>query len=322
MSASVHARHAERIHAAVDSSLAAKSALVASWRCSAALHKLDPSSAKAPSRLTTAELARNRERMEPLIHAAQGTLDRLYQAIGGSGCCILLADKDGVPVERRGAIGDDVTFDKWGLWTGAVWSEESEGTNGIGTCLVEGRPLTIHREQHFYSKNTLLSCTSAPIYDHEGNLTAALDVSSCRSDLTEGFVHLMAVALGDAVARIEAENFRRAFPDARVMIAPTQDNSPAALLAINKNDLVIGATRAARLAFNLTSDALLRPLPAADLIGGDADRTTDFREAERAVLERTLIRTDGNVTEAARVLGLSRATLYRKLAKFGGRGVH
>ena len=33
---------------------------------------------------------------------------------------------------------------------GHRWSEESVGTNGIGTCLVEQRALTIHRDQHFF----------------------------------------------------------------------------------------------------------------------------------------------------------------------------
>ena len=99
------------------------------------------------------------------------------------------------------------------MWTGTVWSEECEGTNGIGTCLVEQRALTIHRDQHFYSRNTLLSCTTAPIHDHEGNLAAALDVSSCRADLTEGFVNLIAVAVTDAARRIEAENFRAGVPE-------------------------------------------------------------------------------------------------------------
>ena len=134
------------------------------------------------------------------------------------------------------------------LWTGTVWSEDSEGTNGIGTCLAEQRALTIHRDQHFFSRNTLLSCTTAPIYDHEGNLAAALDVSSCRSDLTEGFVNLIAIAVGDAARRIEAENFRLAFSNARILLAPVAERSASALIAVDADDLVIGATRSARLA--------------------------------------------------------------------------
>ena len=37
-------------------------------------------------------------------------MDRLYQAVGASGCCVLLADGEGVPVDRRGTPADDATF--------------------------------------------------------------------------------------------------------------------------------------------------------------------------------------------------------------------
>jgi transcriptional regulator of acetoin/glycerol metabolism len=308
-------QHADRIQSALKSNGAARSALVASWQRSCALHRLDPEHRNPPRRLTDAELHLARQKIEPLIRAAQASLDRLYLAVGGVGCCVMLADRDGVPVERRGAPSDDRTFQSWGLWTGSVWSEDSEGTNGIGTCLVEQRALTIHRDQHFFSRNTRLSCTTAPIYDHEGNLAAVLDVSSCRADLAEGFVNLISIAVGDAVRRIEAETLRLAFPYARLLLAPTADNSPAAVIAVDHDDLVVGATRAARLALGLSLGALAKPFPASDLLGEGVPE--DVTDAERSALRRALVRADGNVSAAAKSLGMSRATLHRKLSRLG-----
>lgn len=307
------AHHADRIHAAISSDEAARSALVASWRRSVSLHHLEPGQRRPPRRLTDGELRLARQRLEPLIRAAQASLDRLYLAVGGVGCCVLLADSKGVPVERRGAASDDTTFESWGLWPGTVWSEQSEGTNGIGTCLVEQRTLTIHGEEHFFDRNTLMSCTTAPIYDHEGNLAAALDVSSCRADLTEGFVSLISMAVNDAARRIEADLFRLAFPEARIMLAPDQDKGASALLAVDGDDLVIGATRVARLSLGLTAENLAKPMPAGDLLGKGTMANRELRQAERAVLQRALARADGNVAAAARLLGISRATLHRKL---------
>ena len=307
-------RHADRVQAAVDGDAPARSALAASWRRSSALHRLDPAVQAAPLRLTDAELRDARERTGPLLHVATASLDRLYQAVGGVGCCVLLADRDGIPLDRRGAAGDDTTFRDWGLWTGTVWSEAAEGTNGIGTCIVEQRALTIHRDQHFFTRNTDLSCTTAPIFDHEGRLAAALDVSSCRADLTEAFVGLIAVAVQDAARRIEAEAFRAAFPDARVLVAPGAEKFGGGLIAVDRDDLVIGATRAARLALGLSADALARPRPVADLLGAPEG---DLEAAERGALQRALARADGNASRAARALGISRATLYRKLERLG-----
>jgi transcriptional regulator of acetoin/glycerol metabolism len=316
------AGHADFVQASIARSDAAHSAVVASWRRSLQQHRLDPAEHKAPRRLTESELKGARLRMEQMIRAAEGSLDRLYLAVGGVGCCVMLADRDGILVERRGAVADNETFDEWGLWTGTVWSEGSEGTNGIGTCIADQRALTIHRDQHFLSRNTLLSCTTAPVYDHEGNLIAALDVSSCRSDLTEGFVQLIAVAVGDAARRIEAENFRMVFSGARILLAPVGERSASALIAVDADDLVIGATRSARLALGLTRDALSKGLLAADVLG-DATRVAgDLEDAERGALQRALARSGGNVSAAAQCLGISRATLHRKLARLGIRRPH
>jgi transcriptional regulator of acetoin/glycerol metabolism len=297
----------------------ARSPLAASWRRSSDLHGLDPGRAPTPRRLSDPELRACRERMEPILRVAQASVDRLYQAVGGSGCCVLLADRDGVPIDRRGAAGDDRTFEGWGLWTGAVWSEGSEGTNGIGTCLIERRLLTIHRDQHYLAKNTALSCTAAPLWDHQARLAGVLDVSSCRGDLTEGMRQLVVLALADAARRIEAETFRLAFPRARIVLTPSADGGNG-LIAVDADDLVIGASRAARQALGITEARLGRPLPAADLL---ADRGgEDFDSAERAVLSRALARAGGNVTAAAAALGVSRATLHRKLKRLPASHAH
>jgi len=307
------ATHILRVQKVIAGSEAANSALAASWRRSGCLHALDPASNAPSRRLTVAEISRAQQKLGALLWASQASLDRLFLAVGGVGCSVLLADRSGVVVDRRGAASDDRTFDAWGLWTGAVWSESAEGTNGIGTCLVEERALTIHRDQHFFSRNSLLSCTTAPIFDEHGEIAAALDVSSCRADLTEGFVRLIATAVADAARHIEAENFRLAFPKARIFLTPGSERGGKSLLAIDRDDLVIGATRAARLAYGINAATLARPMPASDVIGRAEERHDDFETAERAVLQRALARAGGNVSRAAKDLAMSRSTLHRKM---------
>ncbi|MHC1547677.1 GAF domain-containing protein [Phyllobacterium sp. K27] len=313
--------HAEYIESAVTGDAAAQSAVVASWGRSMRLYGLKPDEGTPPNMLTDQELREAREQLGSLIETAETTLDRLYSAVGGAGCCVLLADKNGVPVDRRGYEGDDATFCKAGLWTGAVWSEECEGTNGIGTALAEQRALTIHRDQHFRSRNTALSCTVAPIFDHRGRLMAAIDVSSARSDLTEGFVKLIAMAVMDAARRVEAENFRLAFPKARIVVAQGGDRGHEralnALIAVDEDDLVVGASRSARALLGLTDESLSNPLPAANLLGQDTDAERGFAAAERSVIQRVLRKADGNISIAANMMGMSRATLHRKLKRLG-----
>jgi transcriptional regulator of acetoin/glycerol metabolism len=314
---SLGAVHANRVLDVLAGRRNANSELAASWRRSGLLHTLDPENHAPSHRLAQHEIAVARERLGRLLRVTQGTLDRLFQAVGGVGCSVVLADDGGLVVERRGAVADDATFDNWGLWTGAVWSEKFEGTNGIGTCIFEKRPVTIDRDQHFFTRNAGLFCATAPIFDEHGELAAALDVSSCRADLTEGFTHLIATAVADSARAIEAENFRRAFPDSRILLTPKSDRAINSLLAVDRDDLVIGATRAARRALGLNSVALARPIPAADLIGEARAASDDIVVAERAVLHRALVRANGNVSKAAKDLDISRATLHRKLKQLG-----
>lgn len=309
--------HGSLIRQALTDAGPARSALAASWRRSLSLYGLDPEDRGGAATITEQELREVRQAMEPLIRAAQGVLDRLFLAVGDTGCCLLLCNADGVPVERRGAAADDETFHRWGLWPGAVWSEAVEGTNGIGTALAEHRPLTIHRDQHFHSRNAGLSCTSHPIHDHMGQLAGLLDVSSCRADHTEAMLGLIAAAVADAARAIEAQAFRQAFTDARIVLAGDATvRNTAALLAVDRDDLVIGATRAARQAFQITDERIAAQLPASDVLGVGAAET-DLQEAERGAVRRALARTGGNVSAAARALGVSRATLHRKLHRLG-----
>ena len=311
-------QHADRIRAvASDPSASARSALFASWARSISRYKLDPLDSGPPRKLSERELCHSRAAVEPLLSDGATTLDRLFAAVGGSGCCVLFTDRHGVPVDRRGAGSDDDEFRNCGLWPGAVWSEESEGTNGIGTCLAESRPLTIHRDQHFYLRNTGLTCAVAPIYDHRGELAAALDVSTCRNDLTEDVVRLIGSAVLDAARKIEARHFIRAFPGARIVLVTDTECSAGALLAIGDDDLVIGATHAARHACGITDAMIERGIPAQLLLEPQQEDGEDLRRAERGVLQRALARCGGNVSVAARTLGISRATLHRKLHRAG-----
>lgn len=304
-------RHLSEVESALARGEAALSPLVASWSRSAHLHGLDPARAPRPERMTLAELAQARDRMAPLIQAAGPNLDRLFQAVGMVGCCVLLADAEGVPLERRGAAADDPVFADWGLWPGTRWAESQQGTNGIGTCLAEGQVVTIHRNQHFLARNIALSCMSAPIHDPQGELAGVLDVSSARSDLTRGFMTLIVQAVTETAQKIEAQAFQDAYATARMVLVPAGERHGPGLLAVDGDDLVIGATRAARQALGLVGDLSRQPRPTEDVLGRRP--ALSLEEAERSMLVRALARAGGNVSAAARDLGISRATLHRKL---------
>lgn len=302
--------HATRIETAIAGGQAARSPLAASWARSARLHHLDPAGRIGDDRVTDRELAAARDRLGALLPMAAPHLDRLFLVVGGLGGCVVLADSSGLAVERRGFAGDDTGFAQAGLWTGTDWSEARAGTNGIGTCLVEGRAVTIHRDQHFLARNTGLSCSSAPVFGAEGELAAVIDVSTARPDLPDALAGLIGATVAEAARKVETDLFQSRFPKARMVLVPGLDRAFGAVLAVDAYDIVVGATRAARV--HVGGDGGIgRPL--ADVLAVESHDS--IAAAERAVLARALARADGNISAAARALGLSRATLHRKLGR-------
>ena len=107
---------------------------------------------------------------------------------------MLLTDARGVILNCVTAPSERKVFEQAGLWLGADWSEAREGTNGIGTCLVERQALTIHQDEHFRGRHTGLTCSASPVFDPQGELLAVLDVSSARHEASrQSQFHTMAL---------------------------------------------------------------------------------------------------------------------------------
>ena len=198
-----------------------------------------------------------RDPIDELIGSAQEEIDRLYKVVREAGYALLFCDAGGVVVDHRGDEEDANLFEYWGTWLGGVWSEAAEGTNGIGTCIVEERPITVHRSQHFRSRHIDLSCSAAPVFDPDGILTAVLDVSAVDPDRSER-AHALAGALTASAARaVEERLFRERFRQQWIVaVAPPERASSGILLAADGDQHIVGANRAGRTALLLDNSRL------------------------------------------------------------------
>jgi AraC-like DNA-binding protein/PAS domain-containing protein len=230
-----------------------------SWQRCLTAHHLDPENRSAPHVVTENELRASREPLHNLILDAQEEIDRLYTIVRPQEYVVLLCNRDGMAIHHRGDQSKAEDYKYWGIWLGGVWSEEVEGTNGIGTCITEQRPAIVHRGQHFRTRHTDLSCAGAPIFDPFGRLAAVLDTSSMNPQTTEQSLSLVMAATKVSARGIEERLFREHFRYAwNIAAAPCADSELAVLLAVDSDQRIVGADKIARRVLGLNDEVLNR----------------------------------------------------------------
>jgi transcriptional regulator of acetoin/glycerol metabolism len=121
-----------------------------------------------------------RERLfqrQNLVKLARPFMENLYNFVRGSGFEVILTDESGVLLEVLGDVEIVGRTKQVQLCPGGNWSEASRGTNAIGTAIVEKKPVQIYAWEHYCQPHHFLTCSAAPIFDVDGSILGALDVS-------------------------------------------------------------------------------------------------------------------------------------------------
>ena len=112
-----------------------------------------------------------------LFQHAAPVMEALYTQIVNTHSVVLLTAANGLVLHTLGDPDFLEKASRVALTPGINWSEQSKGTNAIGTALHEKRPLMIDGGQHFMNINQALSCSCAPIVDPFGQVIGAIDVT-------------------------------------------------------------------------------------------------------------------------------------------------
>ncbi|NMM04739.1 sigma-54-dependent Fis family transcriptional regulator [Polaromonas sp.] len=256
--------HCTRIREVVHCMPAARSAslqvpgyVTDSWiRCSNEF-KLDPTLPGELYVVERQELLSRQQQLSSVLRAAKCEMATLYQQIARAGYAIMLTDCEGVLLNYFGDPGFTHAASKSGLLPGAVWSERFQGTNGMGTCLREQRPMMIHQGDHYLFRNTGLTCAAAPILDWRGKTLAVLDASG---ESHRAPIHVLDL-VNMSVQEIENQIFVNEYRDRRLFVFHTRPEFVSTLskgiLAIDGNGRVLAASRNALVQLGVGRDGII-----------------------------------------------------------------
>jgi sigma-54 dependent transcriptional regulator, acetoin dehydrogenase operon transcriptional activator AcoR len=289
----------------------------------------------------------------PLVQAARPVLDRLSRALASTRYFAVLTDHDGIVVDAHGPI--DRSDRRADLITriGVDLSERSVGTTAIGAALAELEPVWLHRGEHFFADTSVYSCAGAPLFGPDGRCVGMLDLTgidaaerpelkhlvaqsarSIENALTLAVPHELLLRLNwpgrslggedDGLVCLDTDGWvtgsnhpaRQMVPQLNLTGVPAHCSELFAQPWEQLFDVARHDKPQAPVEVPLWSGLRLHALAQLPgrLVAPVAPRVP-LREVEIAMIRTAVAEAQGNVIQAAQALGISRATVYRKLGK-------
>ncbi|HEY0823007.1 MAG TPA: helix-turn-helix domain-containing protein [Ramlibacter sp.] len=314
---------------------------------------LRPQDRVAFDTVSAQQMRRTAEANRVLVTAARPVLEQLGRAIASTRYFAILTNQDGVVVDAHGPIARDDPRATLITRTGVDLSERSVGTTSIGAALAELQPVWLHRGEHFFQDTSCYSCAGAPLFGPDGACVGMLDLTGIDAAERPELKHLVTQSARSienalALSRPHRIVLRLNWPGR--LLGDDDDG----LLTLDGEGWVTGSNSSARqmLAglgaargqpvhcselfaqpweplFDLARHGEQVPVdlplwsglqlscvaqPAGEARAGGQSRLP-LREVEIALIRKAVSDARGNVMEAARALGISRATVYRKLSQ-------
>lgn len=303
--------------------------------------------------VSAAAVRRTLDTNQPLLQAAAPVIQSLARAMADSGYFAILTDAQGVVIDVNGPIDHHNRLAHLIARVGVDLSEEAVGTTAIGATLNELQPVWLHRGEHFFDDTNAYTCAGAPLFGPDGQCVGMLDLTGIHVPERPALKHLVtqsALSIEDALVLAQPHRLllRLSWPgrapdagsDGLVSVDSdghiTGTNRAAATMlglsgtpwphcsdvfAVSPDDL-FNAARAQRPADELPLWSGLRVQVLARLhdghrasAAGPAPRAgaVPLKDLETALIRKAVEEARGNVKQAARTLGISRATVYRKI---------
>ncbi|WP_370627456.1 sigma-54-dependent Fis family transcriptional regulator [Rhodoferax sp. PAMC 29310] len=200
-----------------------------------------------------------------LLAHSRPVMAYLYEQVRHAQGMVVLADQHGTLIHTMGHVDFLGKADQVALSCGASWHEGHRGTNAIGTALAETSGVAIHGAEHFFERNSFLTCTAAPIMSARGELLGILDISGDQRGGHPHTLGLVNTAANMIENRLVIASCKR---DIRLHLHPQLEGIGTVaegIVALSDDGWLVGANRNA-LAMLQLSAGDLNALPLSRLV--------------------------------------------------------
>ena len=222
-------------------------AVLRSWRrCSDQGHRAQDAVEFAPVERSALQLLIERNRT--LLEVARPELGSLARSVSDAGYAALLTDARGHALAVDGSISSHSKPLRHAFRAGVDLSEASIGTNAMSVAMSEQQPVSVCGPEHYFSDVQVFHCCAAPVFDPQGEVIGAVDVSHDMPGMLRSALWLAS----RCAQRVERRLFQRlpSFLHLEIDVDEGFTNadgaSTQAWLAFDEDGQLVAASRAAR----------------------------------------------------------------------------
>ncbi|MDZ4311457.1 MAG: sigma 54-interacting transcriptional regulator, partial [Cypionkella sp.] len=244
-----------------------------SWKRCLADYNLLPDRVPRAEVLAHSEMRDLMGASEDLLRIAEPEVERLFLRLVDSEYLVSLASPQGVMLLFRcdyQYLGD---LAGQGVLPGSVWTEERQGTNGVGTCINIGKSVSIVGSQHYGVATQSLTCLTSPVFGRNGMIESVINVTTARSG-DERMNRVVQNIVERSARRIENGYFGRLHRQSHMLRlmenTETADLAEEGRIALDDNGLILSAS---------SHLAKLLGRPVDQLIGARAEELFDLGRA-------------------------------------------
>lgn len=294
------------------------------------------------------------EANQPLLRVAKPVIRSLARAMADTRYFALLTDAQGVVIDVNGPVDPQNPHAASIARVGVDLSERVAGTTAIGATLADEQPVWLHRGEHFFNDTGVYSCAGAPVFGPDGRCVGMLDLTGIWVPERPALKHLVtqsARRIENALTLAHPHHLLLRLNWPGHVLGEDGDG----LVGVNADGQITAANRTARDMLNLPPGTAgphcgdVFAVPSGVLfdhaasgrgatevplwcglrvqvwcqphghtgekpLAGTAHQVP-LKQVESALIRKAVEEAQGNVAEAARALGISRATVYRKLER-------
>lgn len=202
------------------------------------------------------DLRHQLELSNELMQVSEPIIDQLLSSVRETGFIIVLTDAQGCILIIKGGEKTIEATKELNMVPGAIMSEESIGTNAMGTAIREDEAVQITAKEHFISIYHQWTCSAAPIH-FEGKIIGSLNLTGSADQVHPHTLGLVQAAVDAIENKLITNKVQSELEASNRYAFAMMNNLAYGVFAIDLNDEILWVNDSACRIINIRRTNLL-----------------------------------------------------------------